>query len=209
MAAQLKRELSRAAIGLGVFVLLMGGVVLKRQFTARDDPGKDALSYMGDEIIPPRSAPEFDLVNRDGKRLRLRDLEGHTVLLGFAFTNCATICPLIFSSFLGVERKLAKQSIDDVKLVFITLDPDLDTPQRLQEATEYLGGHWSFLTEDESKLQEVWKSYRVVREKTAGVVDHSSITYLIDTKGLLRVRYGGTPQVNVILNDIEKLRVSK
>ncbi|MEZ4270740.1 MAG: SCO family protein [Myxococcota bacterium] len=205
MANDLRRELLRAGAGLGVFVLLMAAVVIGRQLGDNESSREVPQEYMGDEIVPPRIAPAFNLVDRTGKRLRREDLEGRIVLLGFAYTNCATICPLIFRSFLGVERQLAAKSLDNVALVFITLDPDLDTPERLQEATLYMGGHWNFLTEDESELKEVWKSYGVVREKNAGVVDHSGITYLIDTHGLLRVRYGGTPQPSVILNDIEKL----
>ncbi len=205
VVGDLKRELWRAGAGLGVFVLLMAAVVLGRRLGVNEDLSEVPLEYMGDEIVPPRIAPAFDLIDRSGKRLRREDLQGRIVLLSFAYTNCATICPLIFRSFLGVERQLEAKSLDNVTLVFITLDPDLDTPERLQDATVYLGGHWNFLTEDESKLEDVWKSYRVVREKNAGVVDHSGITYLIDKHGLLRVRYGGTPQVSVILNDIEKL----
>ena len=112
---------------------------------------------------------------------------------------------MIFGSFLQVEHELKRREINGVVLAFITLDPDLDTPQRLQEATKYVGGHWHFLTEDEAKLERVWKNYRVFREKKKGVVDHSGITYLIDRRGLIRVRYGGTPQSKVLLNDIERM----
>jgi protein SCO1/2 len=201
----MKGELGRAAAGFGVFLLLMGILVVNRQLFPAQEKTAAPAEYLGDEIIPPRKAPDFDLIDRSGERLKLADFKDKLVVLSFAFTNCATICPLAFQTFLGVERELGEDRQQDVALIFITLDPDLDTPERLEEATLYVGGHWHFLTEEQPILEEVWSAYRVFREKKQGVVDHIGLTYLIDGQGLIRIRYGGTPQSSVILNDIAKL----
>jgi protein SCO1 len=208
MDSKVKRELGRAAAGAALFVLLITALVVKAQFFPAAAGAAVPAEYLGDELLPPRSAPAFDLIDRTGKRLQLDELRGGPVLLGFAFTNCATICPLIMSSFRTVERGLEERGIKDVALVFITLDPDLDTPERLQQATEYMGGHWHFLTEDQARLEKVWSAYRIFREKKKGVVEHTGVSYLIDSQGLMRVRYPGTPEANAMLNDIERLRAN-
>jgi len=152
----MRREIFRAVAAMGAFVALIGGLAMKRHFMPTSESASVPPEYLGDEIIPPRKAPLFDLVDRSGERLRLEDLKGRVVLLSFAFTNCATVCPLAFQGFLGVERQLEKSGIHDVVLVFITLDPDLDTPERLQEATLYVGGHWHFLTEEQPGVDAVF-----------------------------------------------------
>jgi protein SCO1/2 len=208
MDSKVKRELSRAAAGAAVFVLLITALAVNAQWFPAGARAAVPAEYLGDELLPPRSAPAFDLIDRTGERLQLDSLRGGPVLLSFAFTNCATICPLIFSSFKGVEKGLEERGIEDVALVFITLDPDLDTPERLQQATEYVGGHWHFLSEDQPTLEKVWSAYNIYRKKAKGVVEHAGVTYLIDGKGLMRLRYAGTPLASAILNDIERLRAN-
>ena len=201
----MKRELLRAAAGMAVFVVLIGILVVRRQLSPPEPVMPVPDEYLGDVILPPRKAPAFDLMDRSGQRLTLTDLKNRVVVLGFAYTNCATICPLTFQSMLGVERALDDEKAKQVALVLITLDPILDSPERLEEATRYVGGHWYFLTEEQPILEEVWKAYRVFRERNQGVVDHTGLTYLIDRQGLMRVRYGGTTESKVLLNDIERL----
>ena len=218
----MKRELARAAIGVGVFLVLLAGVVLvglRSRAPAGQQSGNGASAaaaeersgfgeagpFLGEQVIPPRLAPAFDLTDRSETRVQLQDFQGKWVLLSFAYTSCPDVCPIMFSHFLTVQEKLADHLENDLVLAFITVDPEADTPERLDKHVRSVGGKWHFLTGPLATMQEVWKGFRVRVEKEGVFVAHTSITYLIDRNGLIRVRFLGVPPAKVLIEDIEKV----
>ncbi len=161
--------------------------------------------FVGDEMVPPVPLAEFDLINHTGERVSNADLQGKTTLLSFAYTSCPDTCPVMFGRFLGVQKEFGAAIGADVELVFITVDPEVDTPERLQRHAEAMDGKWYFLTEELAVMQIVWENFRVYVEKEGALVGHSNVTYLIDNLGLIRVRYSGLPPTSIFVADLQKL----
>jgi protein SCO1/2 len=96
--------------------------------------GQPAGLY-GKVYNPPRAAFDFTLPTSTGERAHLRDYQGRVVLIFFGYTNCPDICPTTLADIKGALAQLGDQA-QDVTVLFITVDPTNDTPERL---TEYLG----------------------------------------------------------------------
>jgi len=220
----MKKELLRAGVGVGIFVLFLAGVVLfaargpnpAQQGTgasgtvAEEGEGEvkgfgEAGAFLGEPIMPPRPAPDFELTDRSGKQVRMQDFRGKLVLLSFAYTSCPDVCPLLFSRFLAVQNEFKDRLNKDLVLVFISVDPEVDTPERLDEHVRAMGGEWYFLTGSLDTCKEVWKAYRVYVKKEGVLVSHTALTYLIDRNGLMRVRYLGIPPAKIFITDIEEM----
>jgi protein SCO1/2 len=89
--------------------------------------------FLGEEMIPPKQISNFDLIDRTGERLRLRDLKGKFVLVGFGYTRCPDVCPALYNTFKQIRNSMTPAMYDDVDLVIITVDPDLDFPDGLKQ----------------------------------------------------------------------------
>jgi protein SCO1/2 len=139
------------------------------------------------------TAPDFTLVDQNGKSFRFANARGKIVLATFIFTTCPDVCPLLTAKFAGIEHNLREKNIDDYLLLSITTDPARDTPAILKSYGEQFKAdfnHWLFLTGSEKDLAKVWKGFGVTVRKTAdGQIQHTALTTLIDQRGVRRVDY--------------------
>lgn len=160
---------------------------------------------------PPRDAPDFSLQGSNGAPISMSAYRGKVVALAFGFTHCAKVCPVTLANLAIVSRQLGKAA-SEVQVVFVTVDPERDSRERLRE---YLGAfNPSFLgaTGSQAQLESVRRSYGVTVEKEAAQgaeasyqVHHSSSIFLIDRRGKLRllVPFGKSP--DDITHDIRLL----
>lgn len=165
-----------------------------------------------EKLDPPEPAPDFNLVNRDGQQVSLGSIKGKAkaIMISFIYTRCPEACPLVPSAYLDLQREF-KDEVErgDLALVFITTDPENDTPKTLDKYTKSRGGKWYFLTGNESDLREVWRRYgiyREVRERIKGVVIYHSYKYfLIDKNGMIRYRYVGIWKGDDLIPDVREV----
>jgi protein SCO1/2 len=207
----------KAGIVLTILILIVAGAiywpdqpkssVLDEYLEATAPPLPDNI-FVGDEIIPPVPAPNFDLVNYTGERLSLDDFSGKVLLLGFAYTSCPDTCPVLFGRYIAIQNELSAQIGEEIELAFISVDPEVDTPERLAAHVSAMNGSWHYLTEDLSVMQEVWNDFNLYVEKEGPIVSHTNLTLLIDEQGLARVQYLGLPPDSVFINDIQNLLAS-
>jgi protein SCO1/2 len=162
-----------------------------------------AAPALGHLPIPPKKGdigrkanhalvPEFTLLDHDGKSFRITSARGKIVLVTFVFTTCPDVCPLLTAKFAAIQRALDKKKVNDYLLLSITTDPDRDTPAALKSYAHAFKpdfDHWRFLTGSEIDLAKVWKSFGVTVRKSAGQVQHTALTTLIDRRGIRRVDY--------------------
>ncbi len=132
------------------------------------------------------------------------------MVLTFVYTTCPDLCPLITSSLQRVQRGLRATERNSVFLLSITTDPEIDSPEVLKSYAERYRidfSNWSFLTGEEKELSTVWKAFGVrVQRKARGLVDHVTLTALVDKKGVMRFAYHGTsPDPKVVLRDLRAL----
>ena len=131
----------------------------------------------------------FSLVGADGKPVTDRDFRGRYMLIFFGFTHCPDICP--------AELQVIAQALDQlgdkaktVVPIFITLDPERDTPQAMANYVKSFGPNFVGLTGSPEAIAAAAKAYRVAYSKvenkeSAGdySVDHSALVYLMDPEG--------------------------
>jgi protein SCO1/2 len=126
------------------------------------------------------------------------------------YTTCPDICPLITSGMRLVQESLKPKERESVFLLSITTDPEIDTPQVLKSyAARYKVdfSNWSLITRDVQSLALVWKVFGVkVERKGRGLVNHTSLTGLIDKNGVMRFAYyGASPDPKIMLQDLRTL----
>ena len=129
----------------------------------------------------------FRLVNQDGKASTEQDFKGKPFLVFFGFTHCPDVCPTALFEVSEVFRHLGKDA-DGARAVFITVDPERDTPEKLKEYMSSFDPHLSALTGDAAGIAAVIKNYRVYSKKVPLVgneytMDHTAIVYLMDKEG--------------------------
>ena len=150
--------------------------------------------------VPPTSAtpntkaPAFVLLNQEGNRFDSTTLHGKVVVLNFIFTTCTDVCPLFTANLAQLQRTL-KNEQGNVFFVSISTDPEVDSPKVLKSYAQRYGAdfqNWAFLTGSEAQLQQVWKRFDVrVIKKGRGLVQHTSLTTVIDRQGIRRFNFFG------------------
>jgi protein SCO1/2 len=138
---------------------------------------------------PPTAAigGPFKLVNQDGRTVTDQDFKGKPFLVFFGFTHCPEICPTTLFEISEVLRKLGPDA-DRTHALFITVDPEQDTPKALKDYLSSFDPHLSGLTGDADAIAAVAKSYRAVYRKVpleqgGYTMDHTALVYLMDKQG--------------------------
>jgi protein SCO1/2 len=155
-------------------------------------------------------AQGFDLVDATGQRRQLSDFKGKVVVVFFGYTQCPDFCPTTLSEWVQVKKSLADKG-DMLQTVFITLDPERDTPDLLKAYMASFDPSFIALIPQLDQLPDLAKHFKIYYKKvetgTAGhyTMDHSAGTYVYDTQGRLRLyaRYGLGPQA--LSQDMAKL----
>jgi protein SCO1 len=147
---------------------------------------------------PPRAAPHFTLSSSAGAELKLADLRGKVVVLGFGFSHCPDVCPVTLSVLARMRQQLGELA-DRVQVVYVTVDPERDTPERLRDYLALFDRSFIGVTGEPEQLSAVREAYGIIAMRAENrhapdgyLVHHSSYVYLIDRAGLLRalVPYG-------------------
>lgn len=165
-------------------VLLVAGAVLLALALA---PTFYSPKQAEPEEVSLGPAPDFQLVNQFGKPVALSDFRGKVVVLGFGYTTCPTICPLMTSTFRGAADKLG-DGIKNVAFIVVTVDPEKDTVQQVRGYSENAGmlNRWHFLTGEYDEVKKVWDEYGIYVGKNGSNIDHSSLVIIIDRQGEIR-----------------------
>jgi protein SCO1/2 len=129
----------------------------------------------------------FQLTDQDGRTVTDQDLKGRPFLVFFGFTHCPEICPTVLFEISEIFRKLGPDA-DRAGALFITVDPERDTPTLLKEYLSNFDPHVVGLTGDADAIAAVAKVYRAVYRKVpldqgGYTMDHTAIVYLMDKQG--------------------------
>jgi protein SCO1 len=129
----------------------------------------------------------FNLIDQDGQPFTDRDLKGKSFLVFFGFTHCPDVCPTTLFEISEVMRKLGPEA-DRTAALFISVDPERDTPEAMKDYLSSFDPHLRGLTGDAASLAAVAKAYRVYYKKVPleggdYTMDHTAIVYLMDKEG--------------------------
>lgn len=167
-------------------------------------------SFQGSLIDPPAPATDFKLTDQHKQSWRLADQSGKLVLLFFGYTYCPDVCPITLTEFKRIHEALGEQA-GEVRFVFVTVDPQRDTPERMAEHLSRFSPAITGLTGSPEALQAVYQAYGVYQQAqergSAGgyLVDHTARIYLIDADGNWRLTYPFEIGAEAILSDIQYL----
>jgi protein SCO1/2 len=150
-------------------------------------------------FTPARPAPDFTLSGSDGSQLQLSDYRGKVVILAFGFTSCPDVCPTTLAVLAQARKKLGRDG-DEVKVVYVTVDPERDDAKRMRKYLAAFDPTFVGGTGTAQRLAAVRREYGIAADKKVAasgyVVAHSSYTYFIDRAGKLRalMPYGHTAE---------------
>jgi protein SCO1/2 len=129
----------------------------------------------------------FQLVDQEGRTVTDENMKGHPFLVFFGFTNCPDVCPTTLFDISEIFRQLGADA-DRAGALFITVDPERDTPAMMKDYLSNFDPHLRGLTGDPAALAQVLKEYRVYSKKVptadgSYTMDHTAIVYLMDKDG--------------------------
>jgi protein SCO1/2 len=137
--------------------------------------------------LPSAIGGPFRLVDQNAKPITDQDLKGHPFLVFFGFTHCPDVCPTALHEVSEILRALGKDA-DRVRALFVTVDPERDTPDKLKDYLSSFDPHLVGVTGDPAAITAVGKAYRVYAKKVPldggnYTMDHTAIVYLMDKDG--------------------------
>ncbi len=150
----------------------------------------------------------FSLTDQNGRTVTDQDLKGRPFLVFFGFTHCPDICPTTMFEISEILRKLGPDG-DRMRAVFITVDPERDTPAALKDYVSSFDPRVVALTGDEAAIAAVAKSYRAfyrrVPLKEGGyTMDHLAIVYLMGKDGRFVTRFHLNRPIDVAMAELRK-----
>jgi protein SCO1 len=151
---------------------------------------------------------DFRLQDADGRTVQLADFRGRCVLLFFGFTQCPEVCPTALSRAAAVMQRLGGQSAQ-LQVIFVTVDPERDTPAVLREYTRafdpsFIGLHTDLAT-TASTAQAFKVFYRKVPTGGSYTMDHTATSYVFDPAGRLRLAVRHEQDAASLTADITRL----
>ena len=161
--------------------------------------------FFGMRMFPLKAAYDFKLNGQNGTEVRLDQLQGKVVLFLFGFTHCANICPTSLTNLADVYQALSPEERKQVQIVFISVDPNRDTPQTLEQYVTSFDPSFLGLTGPKSAIDQTVLAYGGSYEMVPGStnqpndysVNHSAYTYLINSSGKFELLYGNEKLVDV------------
>lgn len=173
-------------------------------------PAPQPPSFQATDITGAGFARDFRLTDHNGRVRTLADFKGKVVAIFFGYTHCPDVCPTTLSDFAAALKLLGDQA-GRVQVIFVTLDPQRDTPDILKQFVPAFNPAFLGMYTDAETLKQLAKEYKVVYQKTSVkatsdyLIDHSAGTYIYDPKGNLRLLmpYGSSPEA--IAHDLKLL----
>ena len=163
-------------------------------------------------IDPARPLPQADLITQTSTSFTSADLNNKWSIMFFGFTYCPDICPSTLQSLKSVLAELKQNDIDDVQIVFVSVDPERDTPARLTDYLSHFGANFIGVTGEYAQISAYTKSMGVVfahhppDETGYYAVDHSAVLVLVDNQARMRAVFSAPHSVENIVNDIAAIR---
>lgn len=187
--------------------VLLSGFALAAALAACD-AGSQRFNSV--DITGAEFARDFSLTDHTGARRTLSNYRGKLAVVFFGFTQCPDVCPTTLSDMAEVKKRLGKEG-DRVQVIFITVDPERDTPQLLAQYVPGFDPTFVGLRGSPEETAVVAKEFKVFYQKVPGrtetsyTIDHTAGSYVFDRDGKIRlfVRHG--TDVDSLVADLKRL----
>ena len=150
----------------------------------------------------------FNLIDQNGQPFTDKDLKGKSFLVFFGFTHCPDVCPTTLFEISEILRNLGPEA-DHTAALFISVDPERDTPAAMKDYLASFDPHIRGLTGDAAALDAVARAYRVYYKKVLleggdYTMDHTAIVYLMDKAGRFVAPVNMRRSVDLVAADLRK-----
>ena len=166
------------------------------------------LTFNGSDFTRYKLNSYFELTSHKGEEKTIKDFEGKVVAIFFGFASCPDICPTTMVELKNIKSMLGKNS-NQLEVLFISLDPERDTPELLGKFIPSFDSSFIGLTGTIENIEKIAQQFKVYRKKViqgdSYTIDHSSGIFLLDKDGDVRVRHPYGSEIKLIVEDIEKL----
>ncbi len=151
---------------------------------------KNSLTVHGTDITGADFAKDFSLKDPEGRVRTMADFSDKLVMIFFGFTQCPDVCPTALVRAAEIRRLLGPDG-ERLQVIFITIDPERDTPEVLASYTAAFDPSFLGLYGDQAATDKTVKDFHMYARKVetgnSYTMDHTSLSYLYDTNGKLRV----------------------
>lgn len=180
----------------------------------RNEAPAPKASFKGIDITGAEYARELNLKDADGKPRSLADFKGKVTVVFFGYTQCPDVCPTTLAELAQVKQSLGADGAR-VQGVFVSVDPERDTPEVLKAYVGNFGADFVALTGTPDEIAAAAKGFKVFYSKVPGktptsyTVDHTAGSYVFDTSGRVRLftRYGSGAEA--LASDLKILLAEK
>jgi protein SCO1/2 len=179
-------------------LILAGAVLLGAlALVGCDRAGNAPAGFKAIDITGAEYASDFDLPDANGQRRTLADFKGRVVVVFFGFTHCPDVCPTTLIELAEVKKALGPDG-ERVQGIFITVDPERDTPELLRPYVNNFDPSFVALRGTPEETAAIAKKFKVFFAKVPGktegnyTIDHTAASFVFDAKGKIRLytRYG-------------------
>lgn len=188
---------------LGAFALV-GGLSACDRLSGDSTPG----AFKGIDITGAPYARGFTLTDFNGQARSLADYRGKVVMLYFGFVQCPDVCPTALTRAAAVLQQMGAQA-SQVQLLFVTVDPERDTPALLRDYMAAFDPSFVALTGSAEQIKATADGFRVFYKKvptgSSYTMDHTALTYLFDREGRIRVALRHEQTADDYAADVKRL----
>jgi protein SCO1/2 len=169
-------------------------------------PGNTELKT-GTLLKTPKTIPSFALNGSDGKPFTQADLTGHWTLVFAGYTYCPDVCPTTLTELKALDGKLGADA-GQLKVLFVSIDPERDTPEKLAKYVHYFSPDFEAATADPATLETLGRNLGFVFTKVPGgtadayLMDHSAALILIDPQARVAGYFSPPFQLDAMAQDL-------
>ncbi len=171
---------------------------------------KGAPAFKASDVTGTQFGRDFALVDHNGTPRTLADFRGKAVVVFFGYTQCPDVCPTTMAELAEAMRRLGPDAAR-VQVLFVTIDPERDTPELLKQYVPAFNPTFLGLTGDPAAIERTAKEFKIIYRKQPGAtpgsytMDHSAGTFVYDPQGRLRLYVGYGQGADVFAHDIREL----
>lgn len=177
----------------------------------QSQPSLPPLTHVvAEDITGTDYGRDFDLMDVNGRHLQLRDFYGKVVVIFFGYTHCPDVCPTTLYD-MSLVMKMLGQDADKVQVLFVTVDPERDTPALLAKYVPAFYPSFLGLYTDARNTEVIARQFGVYFHQQAPdidgryAIDHSAFSYVYDRYGHLRLKIPFAQSPADIGNDLKQL----
>jgi protein SCO1/2 len=171
-----------------------------------------APGFRGIDLTGAPYGRDFRLTDADGRERTLADYQGKAVLMYFGFVQCPDVCPTALIRAAKVKRLLGADG-DKLQVIFITVDPERDTPEVIKAYTAAFDPSFIGLYGDAKRTRETADEFKVYYKQvptgSSYTMDHSALSYAFDPQGRLRLALRHEQTAEDYAHDLRQLLAGK